>query len=141
MKKLFAIATLVAAILLMSGADLFAQRTVIMPRIAGDTLVNTDTVSKVLPRLTDGYSGVVVTVKVEKLSGTVDGLVGVYASADGATWDLVDSVSVTNVATQQKTFRIAAPLPEYLRVTQYSTGTMSAVPTVSYRITRYALSR
>jgi hypothetical protein len=139
MKKFLSLAVVMLGIV--SAA--FSQFTVTMPLVAGDTVVNTASVHKQLPRLTGGYSGVVITVKVTEIgSVTSGGSVGIYASADGTTWDLLGSAyTVTDVATQQKTFQIAAPVPEYLRVTQTGTGTMQSVPTVSYRITSYQQTR
>jgi hypothetical protein len=68
------------------------------PLIAGDTLVNTDTVFKKIP-ITAGYSSMGVQVNLKKGTGTLGGKVYLYTSLDGANYLLTDSASFTAVPT------------------------------------------
>jgi hypothetical protein len=119
-------------------STIFAQSGTTMPLVAGDTVVNTATVHKVLPKITSGYSGVVIQVKATEVDGTSAGTIGIYSSVDGTNYDLLGSAyTVTDVASQVKSFYITAPVPVYLRVTQTGAGTMRSVPTVSYVMRKY----
>jgi hypothetical protein len=116
-----------------------AQTTITKPLVAGDTVVNAATVSKLVTQATDGYQGIVVHALGTKISGTVGGTIGIYGSGDGTNYDLIGSTyTATDVASQQKTFYVSGPLPQYIQCRWIGTGTMSAKLTVKYRLTRYA---
>jgi nitrate/nitrite transporter NarK len=119
-----------------------AQRATTMPLAAGDTVTNTGTATKTLPVITDGYQGAVVQVIVTRLSGTAAGTVGLYGSLDGTNYRQIGSdYTVTNVASQNHVFYVTGPLPNYLRVLETGSGTMSAVLTVKYLLRRVATTR
>lgn len=67
-----------------------------IPHVAGDTLTNTDSVFKVVSN-----SGLAATINVQvnlnKLSGTVAGMVYLYKSNDTRNWVLADSASYTAI--------------------------------------------
>jgi len=115
----------------------FAQSATTIPLATGDTVVNTGTSSKVI-RLTTGYEGVAVTAIATEISGTSAGTIAVYGSPDGVNYDIIGSAfTVTDVASQSKTFYITAPVPVYLKVLQTGTGTMSSVLTVKYVLRKH----
>lgn len=103
-----------------------AQRSTLMPLIAGDTVVNAATVNKSFTS-TGGYSAVGVQAVINKVSGTVAGTATFQGSLDGTNWETIGSAfTLTNVATQAKAFtQSASPYTSY-RVTFVGTGTMSA---------------
>lgn len=114
-----------------------AQTATTIALAAGDTVVNTGTANKVI-KLTGGYSGIAVTAIATEISGTSGGTIAVYGSPDGTNYDIIGSAyTVTDVASQSKTFYITAPVPVYLKVLQTGTGTMSSILTVKYVIRRY----
>lgn len=114
-----------------------AQSTTTIPLTAGDTTVNTGTAAKVI-HITGSPAGVSVTVILTKISGTNGGTVGVYGGPDNSNYDLIGSAyTVTTASSQSKTFYLTAPLPEYIKVLETGTGTMSTVLTVKYRTTYY----
>jgi len=132
---------LAALVMIVATSFVNAQFTIVMPLAAGDTAVDTGTASKII-RNTDGTNGIVIHAILTKISGTVGGTLGVYGSGDGTNYDLIgSSVTPTNVASQQKTFVITGPLPEYLKVMETGTGTMSAKLTVKYRKPYFQPSR
>jgi hypothetical protein len=109
-----------------------------LPLKAGDTTVNTGTASRVLSA-TGNYAGAVIQVKVTKISGTAAGTVKMQGSLDGTNYeDIGTAYTVTDVATQFKTFYISAPLPQYIRVLETGAGTMSAVYTIRYLYVKYS---
>ncbi|MBX3253920.1 MAG: hypothetical protein KF862_07230 [Chitinophagaceae bacterium] len=114
-----------------------AQSATIIPLTAGDTVSNGGAASKVI-RLTAGYSGVVIQAKATKVSGTVAGNIKVQGSLDGSNWDtLTVAQSVTDVASQTRSFYISAPVPVFLRVIHTGYGTMSSILSVRYVARRY----
>lgn len=71
------------------------SRTVItMPLIAGDSLVNTDSVQKLIT-ISASYSNFTVQVNVKKGTGTLTGKLYLYSSCDNVTYTLTDSASYT----------------------------------------------
>jgi len=101
---------------------------------AGDTVVNTAAVSKVIPVLTAGYEGAVVFANVTKISGTVGGTVQLFGSLDGTNYVQIgaDQTATNTAGTKSYAFYVTAPVPVYLKVTHTGTGTMSSSITVSY---------
>ncbi len=118
----------------MIGAQSKAQ-TYTLSLAAGDTVVNTATVSKVL-NVSGSYKGAVVQAKWTKISGTIAGTIKLQASIDGTLYTDVASQtgSATDVASGQLLFYATAPLARYYKVTWTGTGTMSAVLSVAYRV-------
>jgi hypothetical protein len=135
MKKLFAL--MLMSIGLFIASESYAQRATTIALAAGDTAVNTGTASKVI-QFTAGYAGVAVTAIATEISGTSGGTIAVYGSPDGTNYDIIGSAyTVTDVASQSKTFYITAPVPVYVKVLQTGTGTMSSVLTVKYVARKY----
>lgn len=125
------------SMVLLIASQSFAQRATTISLAAGDTVVNTGTASKVIT-MTGGYSGIAVTAIATEISGTSGGTIAVYGSPDGTNYDIIGSAyTVTDVATQSKTFYVTAPVPVYLKVLQTGTGTMSSVLTVKYVLRKY----
>lgn len=133
MKKLLVLLIAVVGLTVQSNS----QSATVFPLVAGDTVINTATVSKVF-RATAGYTGVAIQVVGTKISGTVGGTIGIYGSMDGVNYDLIGSAyTATDVASNIKSFYIQAPLPPYIRVSWIGTGTMSAQLRVRYVLRRY----
>ena len=125
-------------------------RAAAFPLIAGDTLNNTDTVTKTITA-TAGYICGAIQVNLSKISGTVGGKAYLYQSLDGANFVVTDSATyttlsttvpsittptVTAVAQFQKT-----PLPStYYAVVATSTGTVSMQVRVLYTLRKYSTS-
>jgi hypothetical protein len=134
MKKRF---SLFLAGFLLLAVSLNAQRSTVMGLTAGDTAVDGGTASKIIT-VTGGPQGIAIQAKLTKIDGTVGGTLGVYGSGDGVTYDLIGSTfTPTNVASQQKSFYIAGPLPQYIKVMETGTGTMRAIISVVYRMPYY----
>ena len=115
-----------------------AQRATTIPLAAGDTAVNTGTASKVISPITSSYSGIVIQAKATELSGTSAGTIKIQGSLDGTNYDDIGSAyTVTDVASQVKSFYIVAPLPVYIKVLQTGSGTMSSVLSVKYVLKRF----
>lgn len=75
----------------------------VFPVIAGDSLVNADTVFKLI-KLTNGYTSMGIQASIKKGTGTLDGKLYVYTSVGGtpstiANYVLTDSASFTAVPT------------------------------------------
>lgn len=103
-----------------------AQSSTPMPIVAGDTIVNTGTVTKQLPKLTGGYAGTAIYTDLTKISGTGAGTVQLQSSGNNVTWVNEGSAfTITNVTLQTAKFSIAAPLPVYLRLLFTGSGTES----------------
>lgn len=142
MKKLFLYAISLGLMFSVPGITptATAQITVPLALAAGDTVVNTATVTKFVKRVTDGPQGIVVHVKGTKIDGTVAGRFGVYGSADGTTYDSIGSTWLaTDIATNAHTFYIQGPLPEYIRVGWTGVGTMRVILNVKYRLPRLSV--
>lgn len=119
------------------GLTATAQRAIVMPLAAGDTIVNGGTSAKVI-LATAGYSGAAVQVVLTRLSGTAGGSTVIQGSNDGTNYTTIGSAyTITNSATQNTVFYVAAPLPVYLKVLSTGTGTMSVVQTVKYVFRKY----
>lgn len=133
MKKLIFLFALVVSLTI--GAS--AQTATTMALAAGDTAVNTGTASKIV-KLTAGYAGIAITAIATEISGTSAGTIAVYGSPDGSNYDIIGSAfTVTDVASQSKTFYITAPVPVYVKVLQTGSGTMSSKLTVKYVLRKY----
>jgi hypothetical protein len=132
MKKIFFLMLVIGA-----AFSVNAQTATTIALAAGDTVNNTGTASKVI-KITGGYSGIAVTAIATEISGTSGGSIKIQGSPDGTNYDDIGSAyTVTDVASQSKTFYITAPLPVYLKVLQTGAGTMSSVLSVKYVLRKY----
>lgn len=122
MKQISILFTLLVGLVL--GAS--AQRATLMPLVAGDTVVNTGSVTKTIS-VSAGYSAIGVQPVITKISGTVAGTAVLYYSLDGTNFTSTgDTLALTNVTTNSKVFgKVGAP-GTYYRVVATGTGTMAA---------------
>lgn len=106
--------------------------------VSADTLANTDTTTKLIPALTNGFNGIIIKPTVTKLSGTAAGKIYLYESLDGVDYgSAVDSLVLTNQTTNHTMWKRTAPLPVYYKIIGYSSGSVSEVLKVSYILRRY----
>lgn len=113
-----------------------------LPLVAGDTIVNTGTVSKAIPQITTSFAGIMLQCNLTKISGTGAGTAQVQAALDstGQNWVNVGSAfTITNVATQTQVFYVAAPIAVYYRILFTGAGTESVQVKVAYLRRRYAV--
>lgn len=109
-----------------------SQRATLMPLVAGDTMVNSGTVSKVIT-LTSGYEGVVIQPVLTKLSGTAAGTLVLYESLDGTNYKSTgDTLTISNSTTNTVVWKKTAPLPVYYKVYASGAATVSAVMRIYY---------
>lgn len=110
--------------------------------VAGDTLVNVDTVSKVI-KATAGYNATAIQVNVKVSTGTLAGKAYIYQSLDGVNYTITDSAAYVpivassyNVATYTHTaYFTKVTVPSvYYRIWAVSTGTVSAPVQVWYTL-------
>jgi len=113
-----------------------AQQPTKMPLVAGDTVVNTGSVTKAFT-VTAGYSTLGVQANLVKISGTVAGKVYLQSCLDNSHFTTTDSVTVTDIAVNTIRFSKPAPSDTYYRVVATGSGTMSAVLTVYYVPKKY----
>ena len=108
-----------------------------LPLAAGDTVVNTATITKDFG-ISGDFKGIVVSPSYAKISGTVAGTIKLQASLDGTNYTDVASqtFTATDVAANRTIWYVTAPLARYYRVTWTGTGTMSAVMTVRFRVNK-----
>lgn len=132
MKKFLSLILLMAV----TVAVATAQFSSILPLKTGDTVVNTASVSHVLS-FTGGYSGVVIQPIITKISGTVGGTAILSESLDATNYVPVDTISLSNVATNSGIFRVTAPTSVYYKITVTGTGTMSAQVRIRYVARKY----
>ena len=140
MKKLF-LFLLVISIGLASEAQF--GRAAAFQLSAGDTLTNTDTISKVITA-TAGYNAMGVQVLVNKLSGTLTGKAIIYQSLDGTNYQQTDSVTtfstipswtgLTPTYTNSAYFQKVTVPGVYYKVSIISSGTVSAPIKVLYTL-------
>lgn len=109
-----------------------SQRATLMPLVAGDTMVNSGTVSKVIT-FTSGYEGVAIQPVLTKLSGTAAGTLILYQSLDGTNYKSTgDTLNLTNVTTNTTVWNKQAPVPVYYKVYASGGSSVSAVLRVYY---------
>lgn len=118
------------------------------PLVAGDTLNNTDTVTKFIPA-TAGYSCTGIQINLNKISGTIAGHAYLYESLDGVNYFPTDTASYvtlstttpaisTPVAAAVATFSKATVPWVYYAVVATSSGTVSAQVRVLYTLRKYS---
>src|SRR5579863_7802866 len=111
-----------------------------LPLVAGDTIVNTGTVSKALPQITTSYAGIILQANLTKISGTGAGTAQLQAALDstGQAWINVGSAfTITNVASQSATFYVSAPIAVYYRILFTGSGTESVQVKVGWVRRKY----
>lgn len=147
MKKLFFLLALVVGFGISTHAQAgFAYK---FPTVAGDSLVNTDTIFKKII-VTAGYSVLGVQVNIKKGTGTLAGAAYLYTSWDGINYHPTDTASyVTTTAfstvaptyTNMATFSKPTPAACYYYVVIVSTGTVASSPVqVLYTTRKYGTS-
>lgn len=115
-----------------------AQRAVAMPLVLGDTIVNTGTVTKLLPPFTAGYSGVSIQANLAKISGTGAGTAQLQISLDGTNFvNSGSAFTITNVAAQSASFTISTPVPVYAQLLFTGSGTESVQVRIYYVARKY----
>ena len=139
MKRFISVLLVSFAVLAGSSFRATAQVPQLQPVRAGDTLTNTDTLTKEF-YFTDGYSGVIITPVVTKLSGTPAGTVYFYVSPNGVDYPTTptDSLVLANVATRQfpaNGWRLTAPVAYRCKAVFITAGTQS------YKTQFYILTR
>ncbi|MBS1915664.1 MAG: hypothetical protein JST87_05265 [Bacteroidetes bacterium] len=148
MKKFFCLIALVSAFCFQSHAQ-FATATT-FPLIAGDTLTNTDTVTKVI-KATAGYEASSIQVNLNKISGTIGGKVYLFQSDDGVNFIVTDSANYTTLSTTTPSIQTPSATASaiflknpihsvYYLVAATSTGTVSAQVRVLYTLRKWQLS-
>lgn len=104
-----------------------------LPLQAGDTVVNTATITRLLPTLTGGYSGLQIQVECLNISGTQAGTVSLYGSVDGSEYYQVDSTRNIMVWRTAPIFSIVGPPWNYYKVSETGVGTMTSQWVIWYR--------
>jgi hypothetical protein len=133
MKKLLSL----IVVMVLAGST-FAQKATLMPLVAGDTVTNSGTVSKVLPVFTAGYSGVVIQPVLTKLSGTAAGTIILYESLDGTNYKSTgDTLTLTNVTTNTVVWKKTSPVPVYYKAVAGGGSSVSAVLRIYYVARKY----
>lgn len=141
MKKLFSILVISLSLLSLTSHQARGQSPVHVPVVAGDTLVNADTLTRIFS-FTDGYAGIILTPVVTKISGTVAGTMYLYESGNGTDWsDATDSLVLANSASRQypkRGFRLTAPIAAKYKMVFITSGTQSYKTDFYYVLRRYA---
>lgn len=115
-----------------------AQRASLLPLVAGDTIVNTGTVTKTFPALTTSYAGLMAQINLTKISGTGAGTAQLQISLDNVNWiNSGSAFTITNVASQSSTFSLTYPIPVYARILFTGSGTESVQVVVFYVLRRF----
>lgn len=142
MKKLLFILSFLA-IAFVSNAQFGTART--FPLVAGDTLVNVDTVQKIIVS-TAGYAASGIQVNATATTGTFAATAYLFESLDGVNYKASDTATfVTNVASSYSTpsyaktamFKKVTTPAVYYRVWVVSTGTQSTPVQVLYTLRKY----
>jgi hypothetical protein len=130
MKKILFLVT----VCILATVTTFAQRSIQMPKIAGDTVVDAGSVTQKSFSVTGSYSAAAVQIVLTKISGTVAGTTKIQGSLNGTNWeDIGTAFTNTDVASQAKLFTITGGVPyTSIRVNSTGSGTMKALLTVYY---------
>lgn len=129
MKRIIAALSLICLFVVPS----MAQSNSVMPLLAGDTITNTGTVTKVMPSITGGYAGVVFQPVVTKISGTAAGTGVLYESMDGTNYKSTgDTLTLANVTTNTIVIKKIHPNPVWYKWIFTGSGTESAVVRFNY---------
>lgn len=133
MKKLLFLFALVIG---MATAS-FAQSATLMPLIAGDTVNNAGTVTKIFTA-TAGYSAIGIQPVITKISGTVGGTAILSRSLDGVNYVNTDTLTLANVTTNTTVFAKVTSPAVYYRVVVTGTGTMAAQVRLYYVLRKHS---
>jgi len=133
MKKLLFLFALVIGMVSAS----FAQSATLMPLIAGDTVNNGGTVTKIFTA-TAGYSALGVQPVITKISGTVGGTAILSRSLDGVNYVNTDTLTLTNVATNTTIFAKVTTPAVYYKLAVTGTGTMAAQVRLYYVLRKHS---
>lgn len=150
MKKIFLIGLVVMGFLFANQSNAQSGSAYTFPRIAGDSLVNADTVFKVIS-VTAGYSHVGIQVSIKKGTGTLDGKFYLYKSVNGSGFVLSDSASFSALPSLSTTYtgsvsgmthtaiiEKVAPAGTKFIVAATQAGSLTSSPvSVSYTARRY----
>lgn len=120
-----------------------AQTPVLMPLVAGDTVVNAASVTKAF-KLTAGYSVVGVQFVLTKISGTVGGTTTLQVSHNGTNWFAAPGITAhtnTDVTTNTLGWSVTGAPWLWYRVNSTGTGTMSAQLRVYYLVRKQAITQ
>lgn len=149
MKKILLFSLLLGALSIVS-VDAKAQSNPfgngqVFPLIAGDTLVNVDSVMKIVTA-TAGYRDIGIQVYVNKISGTPAGKLILMASMDGVTYTQTDSIALSTPPTNSATIPVAfltaqitksgAPFTHYLVMVTNTAASSSGQVKVWYTLRR-----
>jgi hypothetical protein len=136
MKKIFSIFFLIAFVAIAINAQFGAPYQ--FPVVAGDTITNTGTASKIIT-VTAGYNAMGIQVVLTKTSGTAAGTVTLYGSLDGTNYvALGDTLGGRDAATVSKLFKYdTTPYWKY-KVTFTGAGTMVTKWKVYYTLRKVA---
>ena len=140
MKKLLFLLALVSSFIVVTPVAVNAQQPVLMPLVAGDTVVNAGAVNKVFT-VTAGYSVVGIQFVLTKISGLVAGTTTPQVSLDGTNYITLPGATAhtnTDVTTNTNVWYIAGGVPwKFIRVRSVGTGTMSAQLRVYYVLRKH----
>lgn len=120
MKKFLSVLFLITTMVI-ATQTVKAQATVFITPVAGDTLVNVDTVTIALPTLTGNYAALSLTATVIATTSSVTGWVQVSFSDNGTDYDTLTRTFFYNAT---RPFKITAVTPtahQYYRVKFYGT--------------------
>jgi hypothetical protein len=132
MKK---IAVLLAFVVLTFSVK--AQFSTLLPLVAGDTIVNTGTVTKTVT-VTTGPSGLFLQANLTKISGTGAGTAQLQLSLDNVNFvNSGSAYTITNTASQACQFSVASPVAQYVRILFTGSGTESVQVRIYYRAPKY----
>lgn len=131
MKKLLFI-LIVSLATMFAAQETKAQGVQKLPTVSADTLVNADTVTKVI-RITGNFQAIAIQPIITRLSGTAAGSVVLEGSVDGVNYvSLGDTLSVTNQVTNTAVWSKGYAIYPYYRIRAISSGTVSQVLNVWY---------
>lgn len=109
----------------------------VLPLVAGDTVVNTATITRKLPAFTGGYSALQLQVDFATNTGTRAGTLMLLASTDGTNYKQVDSSRVVVNALVSPQFVITGPPLAYYELSFTGSGTQSSTWSIWYRTPIY----
>lgn len=142
MKKLllFLLSSVLLMGLMTTPTETNAQTPVLMPLVAGDTVVNGASVTKAF-KLTAGYSIIGVQFVLTKISGTVGGTTTLQVSHNGTNWFTAPGITAhtnTDVTTNTLGWSVTGAPWLWYRINSTGTGTMSAQLRVYYLARKYS---
>ena len=126
-----------ASVLFVATASAQNGMAKMMPLTAGDTVVNTAVITKILPTVTGGYSGLVIQPQTVVITGTLAGTMQLFASADGVDYQQqVDSTRNIMGWRPAPIWYVPYPHANFYKLVFTGAGTETAQWNIYYR---YAL--